>query len=440
MLSSAENDLVRRDSAVPGLALVLNSDAFAAALRRGAPQADLRSAQIVYARFKPHHYCRVTYRLDVAGAALDVDVRAGRREDLATWLADDQEVILPGPLGPGRVVLEDCAVVIHVFPNDLKLRGLRVLADQRERERVFRELFPDSPELWRGELRCLRYRPERRYVSALSAAGENRAILKSYTRKAYLRARHNAEAFHSRGPLRVARVLGRSDSHRLLAFEWLPGRLLKEFCVAPRLNCAAISASGAALAELHGQAVDGLNPWTGATAAAEVLVLASEVGFIHPTVARRCDDLARRLAAQLNGLPAMQCPVHGDFSTNQVLVDEPEVAIIDLDWAGYGDPADDVGNCIAQAERFALRGEMTSHQVELFREALIEGYSRSADRPPPRRIGLYTALQLFRRARFPFRTREPDWPQRIESLVDRAEAIFTDWNRDARSQRSCAKL
>ena len=38
--------------------------------------------------------------------------------------------------------------------------------------------------------------------------------------------------------------------------------------------------------------------------------------------------------------------------------------------------------------------------------------------------GFYTALQLFRRARFPFRAREADWPQQTAALIDRAEAIL----------------
>src|SRR5437870_4641872 len=113
MLSAAETELVRRDSAIPGLALVLDPDAFAAALRKAAPQADLRSAQIAYARLKPRRYCRVTYRLDVAGAPLDVDVRACRPEDLASWLEEGNGSIVSGPLGLGRIVLEDCAVVVN---------------------------------------------------------------------------------------------------------------------------------------------------------------------------------------------------------------------------------------------------------------------------------------------------------------------------------------
>ena len=105
-------------------------------------------------------------------------------------------------------------------------------------------------------------------------------------------------------------------------------------------------------------------------------------------------------------------------------MDGQKVAIIDLDWACHGDPADDLGNFIAQAERYALRGELTRQQVDSFGDALLEGYAGATKRRFPQRIGLYTAVQLFRRARFPFRTREPDWPQRTEALLERAAAIL----------------
>jgi hypothetical protein len=425
MLSAAETDLVRRDSAIPGLPLVLDTDAFVAALRTASPQADLRSAQIVYARLKPRRYCRVTYRLDVAGAPLDVDVRACRSEDLASWLKDDDRgIVVSGPLGVGRIVLEDCAVVVNVFPNDLKLPELQHLAEAVEREQALRELLPERPALWRSELRCLRYRPERRYVVELRAADGSRALLKSYTRKAYIRGRHNAHAFHSNGLLRIARPLGCSDSRRLIAYEWLPGRLLMELCVAPDLDRPAVLRTGAALAALHAQETDGLNVWTREAEAADLLSLASELGFVCPKLAHRADELGRRLAAHLASAPAIHCPIHGDFSANQVLVNHDEVAIIDLDWACYGDPADDLGNFIAQVESLALRGEVSPGRVELVRDALLEGYTRAANRPPPERTGLYTAVKVFRRARFPFRTREPIWPTRTEALVERAAAIL----------------
>jgi aminoglycoside phosphotransferase (APT) family kinase protein len=120
----------------------------------------------------------------------------------------------------------------------------------------------------------------------------------------------------------------------------------------------------------------------------------------------------------------VRCSLHGDFSANQVLVNQREVAIIDLDWACYGDPADDLGNFIAQAERYSLRGELPPERVAALKEALLKGYALASGRPLPERIELYTAVEVFRRTRFPFRAREPDWPQRTEALLHRAEEIL----------------
>src|SRR5437867_10496317 len=129
MLSFAETDLVHRDHAIPGLAMVLDPDTFATALRRAAPDADLRTAQITYQRYKPQNFCRIAYRLDVAGAELDLDVRACRPDDLAQWLEDGEPANVSGPLGSGRIVLKDCSVLVTVFPNDLKLPALQHLTD-----------------------------------------------------------------------------------------------------------------------------------------------------------------------------------------------------------------------------------------------------------------------------------------------------------------------
>ena len=100
------------------------------------------------------------------------------------------------------------------------------------------------------------------------------------------------------------------------------------------------------------------------------------------------------------------------------------VSIIDLDWACSGDPADDVGNFLAQAERLALRGELPRDRVGLLKESLLQGYTLATDGSLPDRVELYTAVEVFRRTRFPFRAREQDWPQRTEALLERAGAIL----------------
>jgi len=424
VLSKIENDLVRRDTAVPGLATVLDPDAFVAALHRAAPKADLCAAHITYARYKPQSFCRATYQLDIAGAELDLDVRACRPDDLAEWIETGKSPHVVGPLGAGRIVLEDCAVLVTAFPNDLKLPALQLLADAAKRKLLLHELLPDFPSLWQGELRCLRYRPERRYVAELSAADGTHALLKAYTDRAYVRAKSNAQAFASRGLLRVARLLGWSDHHRLLAFEWLPGTLLMELCLAPELDGDAMTATGAALAALHEQDSAELSPWTREAEIKDLRELAEEIGFICPQLTKRANRLAQQFAKELSCAPAMHCALHGDFSANQVLVSDETVAIIDLDWACHGDPADDLGNFLAQTERKSLRGELSRERGERLKESLLKGYALGACGALPERIELYTAVEVFRRTRFPFRAREQDWPELTEALLERAEGII----------------
>lgn len=427
---AAEADLARRDPDIAGLATVLNPNVFAAAVRRAAPHADVRDGRILYLRYKPHTMCRLSYRLEAGGEAVELDVRACRREDFASLVTEgDAEPIVPGPLGAGRILLEDCAVVITVFPNDLRLLSLPHLLRAEQRQQVLREALPDRPDLWQGELRRLGYRPERRFVAELNATGE-RVVLKAYTRKAYQRGKHNLEAFTSSGPLRLARLLGCSDERRLLAFEWLPGDTLLNHFAAPGIAREVVAETGAALATLHDQRPDGLLPWTRQNEVAAVAAVAAEIGVVWPPLAQRAERLAHRIGAAIADAPPMHVSLHGDFSAAQVLVTpppragaSPRVAIIDLDWSCRGDPADDLGNLIAQVERQALIGAHTGSWCEAFIAALLDGYRRATPRPFPDRVVLYTALNLFRRARHPFRTREPDWPQRTEALVERAEAM-----------------
>ena len=432
---AAERDLAHRDPAVPGLATVCDPEAFLAALRR-ATLADVRDGQLRYLRYKVHTLCRASYRLDVEGEVVDLDVRACRPEDLPALLAEDgAQWLTPGPLGLGRILLADCAVVITVFPNDLKLPTLRHLVDPDERALVLQETLPERPDLWDGALHGLAYRPERRYVAEVRPGGSGRSVvLKAYTRRAYTRSKHTATAFASRGPLHLAALLGCSDARRLIVYDWLPGATLLAAFAAPELERDVVAKTGAALATLHEQQPKGLPLWTREDEADAVADVAEEIGFVCPSLARRAELLAQRIGAELASAPPLSSPMHGDFSAAQVLVaprpgGASRVAIIDLDGACCGDPVDDLGNLLGQAERQVLDGAHTAGWLEEFTESLLDGYSRASGRPLPDWIRLYTAWSLFRKARLPFRTRAPAWQESTEALVERAETVALESGR-----------
>lgn len=424
MLSRADAAVVRRDPALPGLATVLDPDALAATLRRLLPTADSGTARSTYVRYKPGTNCLVAYQLETDGVTVDVHAKAHRPDAEDKLRKAHERPARPGPLGPGRMILEDQAVVISTFPNDRELKALPHLADPEERRELLRRLVADRPGLWSGTIRRLRYKPERRYVARILADDGASVALKLYDESSFDAARANEATFESRGPLQLARQVGRSKRHRLLAFEWLPGRPLDEALADPSLEAEAGTTVGAALAELHSQEPTGLAYLTRDEEAMTLLALAPEIGFVCPDLVERVRNLAERLAGRLLREPPVNGPIHGDFYAAQVLVDGDTAAILDLDRAVRGDPAADLGLFVAHLERDALRGRLCPSRLAAVRNALLDGYRAAEPVASPARVGFYTAVGLLRLAPDPFRCREPDWPERTEAILDRADVIL----------------
>ncbi|MGH8501392.1 MAG: hypothetical protein ACREVE_02785, partial [Gammaproteobacteria bacterium] len=261
MLSRPDAALVKRDPAIPGLPLLLDSDRLVAKLRAHLPgAAAITGATIDYLRYKPGTNCLAAYRLDIDGVTLSAHAIAYRPDLRDKLNKARQRVPLVSMLGPGGVVLDGHAASVALFPNDGRLKSLRRLGNSNDRNRLLRKLMPDRPEFWDGALHLLRYKPRRRYVAKLSTEDGTQATLKLYTKHDYPAARTNADALTAWRGLNVARSLGHSARHRLLAFEWLAGRPLSETFVGAQPDDAAVLARvGATLAVLHAQHPAGLS-------------------------------------------------------------------------------------------------------------------------------------------------------------------------------------
>jgi len=426
MLAPAEADLVRRDPALPGLATLLDPEALVAALRRALPGVECGPAQIGYIKYKPGTNCLAAYKLAVAGGRVDIHAKAFARGAAQKLGKARQNPGIPGPLGAGRIALEDELIVVSVFPNDRKVTALHRFTDGESRPALLRELLPARPDLWDGQVENLVYKPERRLVARLSTGGVPRAAIKVYTEAEYGGARRNAQAFQSRGPLRLAPLLGHSDELHILAFEWITGRVLNDALADPALPRATVAQVGAALAELHAHDPAGLEILSRETEAEWLHEAARNISWLCPALAERAEGLARRLAARLLAEPPADRAIHGDFHARQALLTGESVAILDVDRALCGDPMLDAGLFIAHLERAVIRGELPAGRVEPLTAALLEGYRSVTRESVPARVRLYAAVELLRlSARF-FRYAEPGWPERTEAGLARAEAIIDD--------------
>lgn len=116
-------------------------------------------------------------------------------------------------------------------------------------------------------------------------------------------------------------------------------------------------------------------------------------------VARARPDLAAicgRLASAFAGGPTFGATVllHGDCHPKNALLDGDRVALVDLDQAGLGDAAADIGSLLARIRHGVLLGEYDDHIAEALCAAFVAGYSAVRPLPPPASMRWHTAAAL----------------------------------------------
>ena len=327
MLSPHDAQVVRRDPALPGLATLLDPGAFLAALRARLPGVDLRGAANHYVRYKPGTSCLAAYRIASAGdEALDAYAKAYRPDDRAKVRKRLDAPGVATVLGPGPFLLDDVAVLVCPFPNDAEVEVLPVLGDRQGRADLLRRVLPDRPDLWEGELRPLAYKPERRYVARLDVGGDPRAVIKAYSPDGFARVSRSAKLLRSRGPLRLPRRLGRSERHRVLALDWIPGRPLNEVLATPTFDPRPLESVGGALAVLHAAAGGKLEVVDRGAESAGLLAVADGLASMAGrTPAAEAVAIARQLTSRLADRRPRVVSTHGDLHPQQVIISGEEI-------------------------------------------------------------------------------------------------------------------
>jgi Ser/Thr protein kinase RdoA (MazF antagonist) len=419
MLSRADAEIVRRESALPGLEILLDPDALADALAEALPAAGVRYARVDYLRYKPGTSCLAGGFVDTMAGRVRLYFRAHRRDALDKLGKARMRMRRESVLGPLRFVLQNRAIGVHVFPDDRRVRGLARLFEPDRRERLVAEVLPERPDVREAAVQTLRYKPERRYVGRLVAdRGPDAAVLRVYAADGYESAKTNAQAFRSHAPLSLARLLGSSDDRRVLALEWRPGRLLRGV-VAEETVDGDLARVGEALARFHAQTAEISNH--GRIPDHRSLVdAAAAVAWTCPHLARPAQELAESLLHEI-GAPFQSASIHGDLHCGQILLDDDGVSLLDLDRAAIGEPAADFGSFFADLDDSVELGLLESHRMSAIECAVTEGYRRGGGLlNDARRIAIFRAAALLLIAPHPFRRREPSWPERTESLLRRA--------------------
>jgi Ser/Thr protein kinase RdoA (MazF antagonist) len=172
--------------------------------------------------------------------------------------------------------------------------------------------------------------------------------------------------------------------------------------------------AGATLSALHRSRTAALAARTSRRQLELTARSAELVGWIAPDLQARVDSL---LAALELATPSREplVPSHGDFSPRQ-LVERPNgLFVTDFDAMCLAPPPLDLAAYAVRSVR-GDAGELAEAQTVL--EALLEGYG-----DVPGALDWYLATALLRRATHPFRFLDEHWRERVEGMIDAADAV-----------------
>lgn len=423
MLTSADRALVGRDTALPGLALLLDPPAFVTELARWLPEWETARGQITYLRYKPGQSCLVGYRLELDGKHHCWHAKAHRvwAQDRAQEKLEKHREFFARRSIDGRdfLILDERGLAIGRFPQDRKLKPLARVEKATRRQKLLAAALSNIPSLWVSQLEPLRYKPERRYVARLHGEGGTQALLKVCTADDFDQTLAGNRAFRSQGRLQVSRVLGWDARRHLLIGEWVRGQPLDRLL---RYACPNLENVGAALMALHRQRPEELAQRSRCREVEELRQTTDDLGELCPELRARLDDLTNRLTARLGELTETCRPIHGDLHVEQVLLDGENVALIDFDQACYGDPMADLGSFIAHLDCLVIENRLDQTRRDDLRATLLKGYRQAGGKADARHVALYTAYGLLLRCLEPFRQRWKNWPIQTARLLERAEA------------------
>lgn len=342
-------------------------------------------------KYAPGASLRTVHRIQVGEASYTIAARTftGGRSALAFAQTAERHAAC-APLLP---VVHDSELdtIYWTFPNDRKLTNLSALITPSA------ELATVGKARW-TQSRVVAYAPEKCVTAAcLNEENEVLAYAKIYaddepdSHRVYLW----LNEYHSTTTAmpRLPRLLAHSPAHRLMLIEPMAGRRLADLAGGERIE--AFHHLGATLAALHELPVaDGL-PRFGRLDADLLNEAVAVIGKVRPDVGELANALAGELDSRSPGAPESPVFLHGDVHPkNGILQQAGQVALVDLDQAGRGPAAADLGSLLAALRYNRCTGVLSPAEERDLATAFLSGYRQKRGLPVPRSLRWHQAAAL----------------------------------------------
>jgi aminoglycoside phosphotransferase len=370
----------------------------AAGAAAGAGRPDIRGAELIRVKYRIGESLRVLYSVNVAGRSQLVTGRMFTGGQSAAVHRKAARATLPSGGLHATALDVDRDTVWWSFPNDRRLVGLDDVMSPTRLPSSLRDGVGD----WTAS-EVVQYAPERSVtLKALDPAGQILAFVKCYAPDtqdvAGLAARYDFFAARLRtadDSLRSPRALAYDVDRGLLLLQPMPGQSWLDCDRSSAVD--ALRSLGRAIAVVHatplgGRITTGVRRF-GRLDLARIVRAGELISEALPDVAAATGKLTHRLAEDP---PQTQAPVllHGDCHPGNVLVARHQVSLIDIDQAGTGPAAADIGSLLARLAYGAVLGETDLPTAALMANAFLEGYAQVRALPDNRSLDWYAAAAL----------------------------------------------
>lgn len=376
MMAITQDRKLAADTALPQRDLLLDESEVARRLAHNLGLGEplrIDACERIRTKYRFGHSLRVLHRLSVGSAVFTVAARAFKEGHSAR--AYERSVSQAVATTPLRPVIHDAELgtVFWTFPNDRKLTALHALVN------IPADLAQGFIPAW-TQSRIVAYAPEK-CATAQCLDGQSKvfAYAKLYAgaegrRVADLYAGLHQSLKRARSALSLPHVISYKDAYRLLLLEAVEGERLADLRGAEARR--GYERLGSALAELHSLPVPaGLSPFKRLDPE-RTLSAASIISLACPDLRREAEDLSAELAARWESPAGAQVCLHGDLHPKNVLLFGDRLTLLDLDQAGAGRPAADLGSLLARLSYSHLSGLIPKRLAEELSDSFLAGYGR----------------------------------------------------------------
>lgn len=428
MLTNADKNIIARDTALPGLVALLDSDMLLSTLKKLPLLQDIVQAEIQYLRYKPANSCACTVRVkwqDGVQKYFYAKALTPERFEQSWNNPKRQKLVQQGDPNAPLAIFDLCIILFHPA-YDRGIRALKWLVDNKLRHKIL--CACSLPELEDETLQVdvLRYKPERRLVARIRHHQKTLAVVRTIKQSDFSKVLVGAAFGAAQG---YVKLLGVEGSLNTVITDWQEGQsLCPEEGMLPSESL--IQKVASQLAQVHKVAYRHPLNYDVNDEIQSLKGVQSTFDIILPEYSFWFDSLMSKVAKGLAEQPFISTLIHGDFSLDQVVLGQnkkgtDELYLLDWDRSANGNPLFDLATMQARLELQAIEGALPVWQVENLMATFLQAYQTETELDLEG-LSWFVVSAILRLAAEPFRKRHPDWEQHTLLLLQRAEQILAN--------------